>query len=220
MQLRNRLIGGASIALAAGTMIAGATLTTAAIASPQETSPEVTIEQLTQDGAGGWISCTVSADLDLGENGPPTYTEAADAEVEALLAEMEAAVEGAEPLVVPSDAEVRPGSAEECAGLDLGEPDVVDVADAVASLGTTPPSGDFTIDLIAQNDAGEWVSCPLDMTASEDVTFEEVEAGEMDTFELEGIDESDLGIVPPSADEIRAGTAADCAAFDGLGDSD
>jgi hypothetical protein len=52
------------------------------------------------------------------------------------------------------------------------------------------------------------------------VTFEEVEAGEMDTFELEGIDESDLGIVPPSADEIRAGTAADCAAFDGLGDSD
>lgn len=56
------LIGGGAVTVAIGSVLAGASVTSAAIENPEAAEPEMVIEQVAQDADGGWYSCRVDVE--------------------------------------------------------------------------------------------------------------------------------------------------------------
>lgn len=56
------LIGGGAVTVAIGSVLAGASVTSASIENPEAAEPEMVIEQVAQDADGGWYSCRVDVE--------------------------------------------------------------------------------------------------------------------------------------------------------------
>lgn len=138
---KKKLTAGMSVAVAAGTMLVGSALTSAAIASPEADLPEVA-ELVTQDASGDWYSCAVDLEGSSAVIGVTVSVPEGDASAQSEFVEAEAIPAGdvtvahgdsgivgvtgsvgpEEIADLPSADEIRPGTEEECSLISVTGP--------------------------------------------------------------------------------------------------